>query len=221
MPDESMPSWNLFVSVLLDVLRPRNADLDTVRYRAQLFPEKIRRLKESMEYQGKFPVLNPRELAQVKAAFQLSVEEEQQLIAATLATAIEAKLVPRIRAQAALQAAWAMLPILVKAIQEAEMDVASPLHSVRQGGTMESRPIIEQRFSEALEAIDAATLAYYMGAQARDDRDRQASVVEARAEFARALRVLERADAATQQDPVWRRWHEEASAGLREVDDLI
>ena len=86
---------------------------------------------------------------------------------------------------------------------------------------MEPRLLIESMFAEALEAIDAATLAYFMGAQARDDRDRQASVEEARAEFARALRVLERADATIQQDPEWQRWHEEAKAGLREVDALI
>ena len=221
MSDEPKQSWNLFVTVLLDVLRPHQADLDTVRYRAQLFPEKIRRLKESMDYQGKFPVLNPGELTQVKAAFHLSDEEEQRLIAATLATAIEAKLVPRIRARAALQAAWAMFPVLVKALQEAETDAESPLQSIRQGGPMEPRPMIEQRFAEALEAIDTATLAYYMGAQSRQDRDRQASVEEARAEFSRALRVLERADAITRQDPVWQRWHEEATIGLREVDALI
>ena len=222
MTAEPTPSWNLFVEVLLGVLRSRDADLDTVQYRAKLFPEKVRRLKESMEYQRKFPVLNPGELAQVKATFQLSVEEEQRLLAATLATAIEAKLVPRIRARAALQAAWAMFPILVKALQEADMDQESPLHSIRQGGeTMEPRPMIELQFAEALEAIDAATLAYYMGSQARDDRDRHASVEEARAEFARALRVLERADAITRQDAVWQRWHEEADLGLREVDALI
>src|ERR1051326_8702408 len=127
MIDDPRPSWNLFVAVLLYILRSRKADLDTARYRARLFPEKVRRLKESMEYQGKFPVLNPQELAQVKAAFHLSEEEEQRLIAATLATAIEAKLVPRIRARAALQAAWAMFPVLVKALQEAETSEQHPL----------------------------------------------------------------------------------------------
>ncbi len=213
--------WNLFVAILLDLLRQRNADLDTARYRAKLAPEKVRRLKESIDYQGKFPVLNPQEVVQVKAAFHLTDEEEQQLLAATLATAIEAKLVPRIRAKAALQAAWAMFPILVTALQHAEQDEENPLLTIRQGGEMEPRPVIERQFAEAIEAIDAGMLAYYLGRQARDDRDRAGSVAEARQEFTRALQVLERADAATRSEAIWQQWCDEATAGLREVDALI
>ncbi len=219
--EQPPPCWNLFVAILLDLLQRRNADLDTARYRAKLAPEKVRRLKESIDYQGKFPVLNPQEMAQIKAAFHLTDEEEQQLLAATLATAIEAKLVPRIRAKAALQAAWTMFPILVTALQQAEQDEENPLLTIRQGGNVDEPPLIERQFAEAIEAIDAGMLAYYLGRQAHDDRDRASSAAEARQAFTHALQVLERADATTRSDAIWQQWHDEASAGLREVDALI
>jgi hypothetical protein len=208
--------WNLFVSVLIAVLEGKEADLDKMRYHADIHPQKIQRLKESLKYQGQFPVLNDDELQRVVSAFTLDDAEERQVRAAILATGIEAKLIHRIGAKAALKAATTLLPIICKALEDAEGDEDDPLSQIRQGGTMDMTPLMQQ-FAEALALIDSGTLNLYL-ANATDPNERQASLRQAREDFTQALTILDdRSNETICQDETWLAWQAEAQAGLRQA----
>src|SRR5215469_2838319 len=98
-------AWNIFVAELVNILATRGLGLGHLDDRAHVHPEKIRRLRHSLEIPKSFPVLNPDELRQTIIAFRLDEAEERHLVAALLATAVEETLMDRIDPTNALKAA--------------------------------------------------------------------------------------------------------------------
>ena len=210
--------WNLFPVELMKILEHHDAHvLGALTSRAQVHPQKVQRLRESQEYQGQFPVLSDNELKQVIAAFELDEEEERRLLAAILATGIEAKLVHRIGAKAALKAAQALLPIIEAALKEAEEHDDNPFKQVHREGGELFMSLLTQTFAEALTLIDSGTLALYQ-AKTTDPAEKQESLRQAREDFTRALAILdERATDAIRKEDDWISWRDEALAGLKKA----
>jgi hypothetical protein len=213
--------WNVFAAELLAMLQEKDPSMDwfQLEKKAGIHPQKIQRLRESLDYQGQFPVLSELELPRVSQAFGLE-EQELRLRAAILATGVEAKLLPRIGARSALQAAEILLPIIHQALIDAENDDDNPLNVIRFEGVLVMSPLV-QRFAEALAHIDRGTLALYEAhttEHTTNVEERQGSLRQAREDFTQALTILnERADTTTRQDTIWQAWRDEAQNGLQEA----
>src|SRR5579859_204278 len=96
-PDEtSQRGWNLFARVLQEILVAHGVGLGHLDDRANIHPEKVRRLQRSLQAPKSFPVLNIEEMEQVITVFRLNRQEKVRLRAAILATSVEETLMDRI-----------------------------------------------------------------------------------------------------------------------------
>src|SRR6266699_3319093 len=126
--------WNLFASVLQEILAAHGLGLGHLDDRANIHREKVRRLQLSLKVPKSFPVLNIDEMEQVITVFQLNRNEKTRLRAAILATSIEETLMDRINPEDALKAAEQIFGIIEQALQArdsftlalAELDKATP-----------------------------------------------------------------------------------------------
>ena len=74
--------WNLFASVLQEILAAHGLGLGHLDDRAHIHREKVRRLQLSLKIPKSFPVLNIDEMEQVITVFQLNRNEKIRLRAA-------------------------------------------------------------------------------------------------------------------------------------------
>ena len=88
--------WNLFASVLQEILAAHGLGLGHLDDRANIHREKVRRLQRSLKVPKSFPVLNIDEMEQVITTCGLNRKEKIRLRAAVLATSIEETLMDRI-----------------------------------------------------------------------------------------------------------------------------
>src|ERR1700736_6425843 len=91
MPIYELPQrgWNLFASVLQEILVAHGLGLGHLDDRAQIHREKVRRLQLSLKIPKSFPVLNIDEMERVITIFQLNRKEKIRLRGAVFATSIE------------------------------------------------------------------------------------------------------------------------------------
>src|ERR1700730_14834547 len=129
--------WNLFASVLQEILAAHGLGLGHLDDRAHIHREKVRRLQLSLKVPKSFPVLNIDEMERVITAFRLNRKEHTRLRAAILATSIEETLMDRINPDDALKAAEQILGIIEQALQEHAHDLAG-IGAVKGGSIMMS-----------------------------------------------------------------------------------
>src|SRR5258708_36988002 len=88
--------WNLFASVLQEILAAHGLGLGHLDDRANIHREKVLRLQLSLKFPKSFPGLNIDEVEQVIAAFRLNRKEKIRLRPAVSATSIEEQLMFRL-----------------------------------------------------------------------------------------------------------------------------
>jgi hypothetical protein len=206
--------WNLFASVLQEILAAHGLGLGHLDDRANVHREKVRRLQRSLKVPKSFPVLNIDEMEQVITAFGLNRKEKIRLRAAVLATSIEETLMDRISPDDALKAAEQILGIIEQALQEHAHDLAG-IGAVKGGSIMMSEESeIDHKLGNALTAIDHATIALHLSRNADSQVERVECAQQARTSFMAALAELDRAAPILKANDAWLVWHDEAQNGL-------
>ncbi len=206
--------WNVFASVLQEILATHGLGLGHLDDRAHIHREKVRRLQLSLKIPKSFPVLNINEMEQVIAVFQLNRNEKTRLRAALLATSIEETLMDRINPDDALKAATQILSIIEQALQEHAHDLVG-IGAIKGGGaTVSEEGEIDRKLGNALTAIDHATLALHLSRNADSQVERVERAQQALDSFRSALTELDKATPVLKLHEVWQIWHEEAQNGL-------
>jgi hypothetical protein len=206
--------WNLFASVLQEILAAHGLGLGHLDDRAHIHREKVRRLQLSLKVPKSFPVLNIDEMEQVITVFQLNRNEKTRLRAAILATSIEETLMDRINPDDALKAAEQIFGIIEQALQEHLHDLVG-IGAVKGGGTtMSEESEIDRKLGSALTAIDHATLALHLSRNADSQVERVERAQQAKDGFTSALAELDKAAPALKVNDAWLVWHHEAQNGL-------
>ena len=206
--------WNLFASVLQEILAAHGLGLGHLDDRANIHREKVRRLQLSLKVPKSFPVLNIDEMEQVIAAFHLNRKEKIRLRAAILATSIEETLMDRINPDDALKAAEQILDIIEQALQEHAHDLVG-IGAVKGGSIMMSEESeIDRKLGDALTAIDHATIALHLSRNADSQVERVECAQQARVSFMAALAELDKAAPILKLSDAWLVWRNEAQNGL-------
>jgi hypothetical protein len=206
--------WNLFASVLQEILAAHGLGLGHLDDRASIHREKVRRLQLSLKVPKSFPVLNIDEMERVVTTFRLNRKEKTRLRAAILATSIEETLMDRINPDDALKAAEQILDIIEQALQEHAHDPAG-IGAVKGGSIMMSEESeIDRKLGNALTAIDHATIALHLSRNADSQVERVECAQQARASFIVALAELDKAVPILKLSDAWLVWHDEAQNGL-------
>lgn len=207
--------WNLFARVLQEILTARGCRMGQLDDRAQVHPEKVRRLRRSLLVPKSFPILTLEEMERVIEAFNLNWNEQIRLRAALLTTSIEATLMDRINKDEALMAAEQILPIIERALQEHEGELGG-LALARKGSftvTGEDTDI-DRKLGKALAYIDHATMSLHLSHSADDKIERVAHAKKAQDGFESALLFLNRAELSLRASEAWLMWHDDAQSGL-------
>lgn len=228
-PGEQEAAWNIFAATLMEILdRHHHATISLLDDRAQVPPAVVKRLQDSLRYQGQFPVLNPDELDRAASAFALESAERRLLVAAVIATGIQAKLTKRIGARTARQAAVAILPIIAKELATAIRDHRGPLAEVaskiRHDPPVTAPGVAPLSFAErhydALAAIDRATFDLYALTQLPDtEYEYTRAAQSAYQDCLLALALLEARPEPPEQEgetadaSEWAYWHTRAANG--------
>jgi hypothetical protein len=206
--------WNLFASVLQEILAAHGLGLGHLDDRANIHREKVRRLQLSLKVPKSFPVLNIDEMEQVITAFRLDRKEKIRLRAAVLATSIEETLMDRINPRDALKAAEQILGIIEQALREHAHDLVG-IGVVKGGSIMMSEESeIDRKLGNALTAIDHATIALHLSRNADSQVERVECAQQARISFMAALAELDKATPILKVSDAWLVWHDEAQNGL-------
>jgi hypothetical protein len=213
--------WNLFASVLQEILAAHGLGLGHLDDRANIHREKVRRLQRSLKVPKSFPVLNIDEMEQVITTFGLNRKEKIRLRAAVLATSIEETLMDRISPDDALKAAEQILGIIEQALQEHAHDLAG-IGAVKGGSIMMSEESeIDRKLGNALTAIDHATIALHLSRNADSQVERVECAQQARASFMAALAELDKATPMLKVSDAWLVWHDEAQNGLTAAQNRL
>ena len=213
--------WNLFASVLQEILAAHGLGLGHLDDRANIHREKVRRLQRSLKVPKSFPVLNIDEMEQVITTFGLNRKEKIRLRAAVLATSIEETLMDRITPDDALKAAEQILGIIEQALQEHAHDLAG-IGAVKGGSIMMSEESeIDRKLGNALTAIDHATIALHLSRNADSQVERVECAQQARASFMAAIAELDKAAPMLKVNDAWLVWHDEAQNGLTAAQNRL
>ena len=213
--------WNLFASVLQEILAAHGLGLGHLDDRANIHREKVRRLQRSLKVPKSFPVLNIDEMERVITTFGLNRKEKIRLRAAVLATSIEETLMDRISPDDALKAAEQILGIIEQALQEHAHDLAG-IGAVKGGSIMMSEESeIDRKLGNALTAIDHATIALHLSRNADSQVERVECAQQARASFIAALAELDKAAPMLKANDAWLVWHDEAQNGLTAAQNRL
>lgn len=214
-PEPSHRGWNLFARVLQEILAAHGCRLGQLDDRAQVHPERVRRLRRSLLVPKSFPILTHEEMERVIEAFNLNWNEQIRLRAALLATSIEATLMDRINQDEALMAAEQIFPIIERALQEHEGELGG-LALARKGSftvTGEDTDI-DRKLGKALAYIDHAIMSLHLSHSAGDKIERVAHAKKARDGFESALLSLNKAELSLRTSEAWLMWHDDAQSGL-------
>lgn len=215
-------SWNIFARVLEKILHVHGYTLWQLRTLAGIHTEKIGRILRSLS-EPKFNVLSPDDLDRVVQACKFTPDEDMQLRAAVLATAVEKMLMDRINHLDALAAGEQVYPILYRALKKREgssgglseakgtaLPVATPFPSQAHDATLE--PVIDD--------IDASLLLLYL-ADTSDGIDGAQYAQLARSRFLTILALLEDMESEVSSSPAWLVWHAETLSGLAHAEQRI
>jgi hypothetical protein len=218
--------WNLFARELEDILAEHNLRLSQLddakdQYGAPLVHrEKVRRLRRSLALPA-FTMLNPEELDRVVTALQFNEEERIRLNAALLATGVQMMLSDRIDALTALRAAEETFIVFQQVLQAPRAE-ALALAQTRGGALVTDETTeLDIRFERALDALDRANLALHMSQASVNFIDKIERAQQAHRGFQNAIRLLEKADAATHEEEAWRPWRTEAQQGHASAAQLL
>lgn len=185
--------WNLFARELDDILAVHGYRLGHLNDRAEIHPEKVRRLQHSLRT-PRFHMLAPDEIERVCDTFGFSHDERLRLKAAILATGIEVLLMNRINQDDALAAAEQMLPALRRAVEAHDGDTGG-LGAVKAIEVRQTREPNVGALEDGLETLDLAALAWVLAGMSSDGAERAAGERGAAVNADAAAATIERAAA--------------------------
>lgn len=213
--------WNIYARELEDVLRAHGLEISKLDDLGVAHPQKVARLRQSLEVPTSFPTLNPQELGLLEANVPLTADERARLRAAMAAAAVERALMDREDAHTALMAADDVFHILLARLHR-EPD--SPLATVRGGVGFVPASGESDPYTVALDSIDRGTLALHTARDATG-RAKDANVAAAESAFARALELLvplqPPAGGAAATAAAWHAARDEALAGHAAIAALL
>ena len=220
----SSTRWNIFARELENVLSARNLRLGHLDDRGIVqHPEKVRRLQHSLEAPSRFPVLNPDEIERLVDTLRLSAEEQCRIRAALLATAVERVLMDRLQPAAALMAANDVYEICLAVMREDPTRTMSAAvrAGVSRGDGRGDGDTDEALFAEALDLIDAGTLALHGASDALTPQAKRAHARSAELSFGRALTLLQGISAPLEQRSDYEAYVREAHEGQSLVRTML
>jgi hypothetical protein len=203
--------WNIFARELEDILALRGLKLTHLDDRANIYPRKVARLRESLHRPKSFPVLNREEMERISVAFRLNSDEILRLHAAILTAAIEKTLMDHIGQDAALLAAEQIFLVILGAIFRHGKSMFD-LSTIPSEQSSEEAPRNES-LGRALALIDLAAMALYLSdTQAHSDQLIYAK--QAYKGFKSAIKELESISQHSNKDTLWIKIMEEAKKGF-------
>lgn len=203
--------WNIFARELEQVLGARGLqlgmldDLQVVDH-----PEKVRRLQRSLNTPKHFPVLNPEEIERLVTTVNLTVDEQNRLRAALVATAVERVLMDRLEPEVALMAANDVFEICLAVMRD---DPERSLATVREGRLQGDLTREDELFAEALDLLDTATMALHGAHSAVNGQTQRDYALTAAETFSRAETTLRAVEISLEYRQTWQAYLNEASKG--------
>lgn len=208
--------WNIFARELADVLQIHGLRIGHLNDRGIVFyPEKVRRLQQSLKAPAHFPVLNPEELERLNTIVDLSDEERSRLRAALIATAVERTLMDRLDPTTALMAANDVFEICLAAMHEqpSRILVTAVKAGLEVAELDEADAEADADSWEAMDLLESATLALDGAQNASGALARRANARTAQLLFARVTALLGAAYAESESDEMRRSRADEAHEG--------
>jgi hypothetical protein len=205
--------WNIFARELAAILAVRNLRLETLSEQSAIFPDKVRRLAQSLSEAGSFPVLNADEMAVLIRTFHLSNDEVLQLKAALLATALEKMLMAHIDQEAALSIADAVFRQLLPAVRRADEEANDP-DAKRGDLSLNLDNTNDRALNAACRSFDSAEIALNLSLGATSSEERIDNALYACQLFEQALRDLDAAEEQVRRTQGWRNWRSEIQRRL-------
>ncbi len=206
--------WNIFARELETILSARRIRLEHLYEVITIFPDKARRLAQSLYEPGYFPLLSERELADLTLACHLSRAEVLHLKAAILATSVEKMLLGyTLDEQKALQAADATFPFLLDALQQTD-DEENDQDATRGDLFLGMDNTNDRVLNAAWHSFDNGEMALHQSQNAASKLERVESVRKACQYFEQALRELDTAEARIRTTQGWHDWQAEIQRSL-------
>lgn len=210
-----MRRWNIFARELADILATRGLGLGHLDDRAYIHPEKVRRLRHSLDNPASLPVLNVEEMDSVIEAFRLNRDEMLRLRAAILATGIENMLMKRIDPDNALTAAEQAFPYVLNAMRQSQ-GFARGLALMKGSDTNSIEgDALNMALGAAWDAIDDATIALHLSYNVSSLKRSIDYARDALNAFETALQELDDVRDEVKATEDWLVWFDEAQKGRK------
>lgn len=204
--------WNIFARELAAIFAARNLRLEALADQRTIFPDKARRLAQSLSEAGSFPILNADEMAAVTHTFHLSHDEVLHLKAALLATAIEKTLMAQIDQDPALSIADTAFRQILISMQRA--DEADEPDTPRGDLSLHLDNTNDRALNAACRSFDSAELALQLSLSATSPEERSENARHACQLFEQALRELDTAEEQVRRTEGWRNWRDQLQRRL-------
>jgi hypothetical protein len=197
--------WNIFVRELTAILAARHIRVETLSEEIAIFPDKVRRLAQSLSEPGSFPILNADEMAELIRKFHLSNEEVLRLNTAIIATSLEKTLLGYLDQEAALSIADTAFPQILAALRQADNDANDP-DTKRGDRSLGLDNTNERALNAANRSLEDGELALHRSLNTTSPGERIDSARHACQCFEQALRDLDTAEEHIRQTQGWHNW---------------
>lgn len=205
--------WNLFARELETILAERGIRLTMLHEEMVIFPDKVRRLYQSLYTPHSFPILNEDEMERLIQTCQLNNAEVLRLKTALLATSIEALLVEQIDPEHALQAAEAITPHLLAALQQKEEEANDADGQTKGDLFLGKDDSLDNGLEEACASFDRAEMLLHLSSSATSQEERIEDAGRALDLFEKALEQLESVEESVRATQGWHDWYAEIERG--------
>ena len=210
--------WNIFARELENVLAVRRIRLELLHEVITIFPDKARRLAQSLYEPGYFPLLNEGELENLTLTCHLSRAEVLHLKAAILASSVEKMLLDyTLDEEKALQTADTTFPFFLDVLQQVD-DEAQDQDTVRGDIFLAMDTTNDHALNDAWRSFDNGEMALYLSENTASKQERLAGARQACHYFEQALRELDTAETHIRVTQGWHDWRVEIQQSLTRAE---
>jgi hypothetical protein len=217
MEERKLRNWNIFARELSRLLEIRGHTLGALHTKSHIHSQKVQRLRDSLANPKSFPTLNPDEMRQVQTDFAFTDLEMNCLLAAILATAVEATLMDRVNQVVAHAAAEQIFVIL---FTESQRETFAPILAMLEAGGIMAQDI-NAILAPILIMLEKAQLAFHLSMAAVSGEEQYASALQAQHDFTLVLDAMDKLPTDVIQTEEWRYWQQEALSGQLMVNKRI
>jgi hypothetical protein len=210
--------WNIFARELENLLAARRIRLELLHEVITIFPDKARRLAQSLYEPGYFPLLNNGELEDLTLTCHLSHAEVLHLKAAVLATSVEKMLLGyTLDEEKALQTADTTFPFFLDVLQQID-DEANDQDAIRGDLFLAMDNTNDRALNDAYHSFDNGEMALYLSEHAVSKQERVESARQACHYFKQALEELDTAEIHIRTTQGWHDWRAEIQRSLTSAE---